>query len=87
MADSTQVQKAIQIVNDTLVSEFELDPAAVVPEARMREDLHLDSLDAVDLIVALEKALKVQIPETVAREMRTVGDVHQYILKASAEQP
>jgi len=87
MAEQTQAQKAIQIVNETLVSEFELDPAAVVPEARMREDLRLDSLDAVDLIVALEKALKVQIPEAVAREMRTVGDVHAYILKTTGEQP
>jgi acyl carrier protein len=83
MADANQdpAQKAIDIVNQTLISEFELEPSAVVPEARMREDLRLDSLDAVDLIVALEKALKVQIPETEAREMRTVGDVHQYVLK------
>jgi len=51
----------------------------------MREDLGLDSLDAVDLIVALEKALRVQIPETVAREMRTVGDVHEYIRRVAAE--
>ena len=83
MADANQdtAQKAIDIVNQTLISEFELEPSAVVPEARMREDLRLDSLDAVDLIVALEKALKVQIPETEAREMRTMGDVHQYVLK------
>lgn len=83
MADANpdSAQKAIDIVNQTLISEFELEPSAVVPEARMREDLRLDSLDAVDLIVALEKALKVQIPETEAREMRTVGDVHQYVLK------
>ncbi|MBJ6765894.1 acyl carrier protein [Myxococcaceae bacterium JPH2] len=85
MGEQNLAEKAIQIVNQTLVSEFELDPAAVVPEARMREDLHLDSLDAVDLIVALEKALGVQIPETEAREMRTVGDVHQYVLKMAAE--
>src|SRR5712692_4207135 len=77
MADPTRAEKAIQIVNQTLLKEFELEPAALVPEARMREDLGLDSLEAVDLIVALEKALKVQIPETVAREMRTVGDAHR----------
>jgi acyl carrier protein len=45
----------------------------------------LDSLDAVDLVVALEKALRVQIPETVAREMRTVGDVHEYIRGVAGE--
>ncbi len=45
----------------------------------LREDLGLDSLDAVDLIVAMEKALAVHIPEDVARKMRTVGDIHAYI--------
>jgi acyl carrier protein len=85
MVDPMTAERAIQIVNETLVSEFELEASAVVPQARMREDLSLDSLDAVDLIVALEKALQVQIPEAIAREMRTVGDVHEYILKVAAD--
>ena len=79
MAEKTMAEQAIQVVNDTLVKEFELDSSKITPEARMREDLGLDSLDAVDLIVALEKALKVEIPEEVARQMRTVGDIHAYI--------
>jgi acyl carrier protein len=85
MSTEIDVAKAIQLVNETLVSEFEVEPHKVVPEARMREDLGLDSLDAVDLIVALEKAIKVQIPEAVARDMRTVGDVHAYIQKVASE--
>jgi len=85
MADSITAVQAIQIVDEILIREFELDRAAVVPRARMREDLGLDSLDAVDLIVALEKALSVQIPETTAREMRTVGEVHDYILKVAGD--
>jgi acyl carrier protein len=85
MADSTPAAKAIQIVNATLIEEFELEPSSVVPQARMREDLGLDSLDAVDLIVTLEKVFSVQIPEATAREMRTVGDVHEYILKVAGD--
>lgn len=81
MAEKTKAEMAISIVNDTLVNEFELDRAKISAEARMREDLGLDSLDAVDLIVALEKALSVQIPEDVARQMRTVGDIYGYIQK------
>ncbi|MGQ0504719.1 MAG: acyl carrier protein [Myxococcaceae bacterium] len=81
MAEPTLAEQAIQIVHNTLVSEFELDPAKLTPEARMREDLGLDSLDAVDLIVALEKALGAQIPEETARQMRTIGDIHGYITK------
>jgi acyl carrier protein len=61
------------------LNEFELEPSAIVPRARMREDLGLDSLDAVDLSVAIEKALHVRVPEEFAREMRTVGDVHDYV--------
>ncbi len=79
MEDSAQVARAIDVVNETLLGEFELDRFAIVPEARIREDLGLDSLDAVDLIVALEKALHLRIPEEVAHEMRTVGDVHNYL--------
>jgi acyl carrier protein len=82
MADSLLVDRALRVVNQTLLNEFELPESAIVPEARMREDLGLDSLDAVDLIVALEKALKVRIPEELAREMRTVGDVHNYVRTA-----
>jgi acyl carrier protein len=79
MADSTGAARAIELVNETLANEFELEPSAVVPEARMREDLGLDSLDAVDLIVAIEKALHIRVPEELAREMQTVGDVHRYV--------
>jgi acyl carrier protein len=69
-------------VTETLVSEFELDRDRIVPAAKLREDLGLDSLDGVDLIVALEKSLNVRIPETEARQMRTVGDIHAFIDKA-----
>jgi acyl carrier protein len=79
MADSVLVTRAIRMVNETLVNEFELAPSAIVPEARLREDLGLDSLDAVDLIVALEKALHLRIPEEVAHGMRSIGDVYNYV--------
>ena len=64
MADPQALEKVRKLVRDTLVSEFELEAGKVVPEARLREELGLDSLDGVDLIVALEKALAVQIPES-----------------------
>ena len=84
MTDSSKAQAAQHIVVDTLVSEFELERDKIVPTARLREDLGLDSLDGVDLIVALEKALQVQIPETDARQMRSVADIFTFIDKAIA---
>lgn len=84
MAEPTLAEKVRNVVTETLVSEFELDREKIVPGARLREDLGLDSLDGVDLIVALEKALNVRIPESDARQMRTVGDIHTFIDKAIA---
>jgi acyl carrier protein len=83
MAETNPLAERVrQVVTETLVSEFELDRERIVPAAKLREDLGLDSLDGVDLIVALEKSLNVRIPETDARQMRTVGDIHAFIDKA-----
>ncbi len=72
-------EEIIQKVDHILVEEFELEEDAVVPTASLREDLDLDSLDAVDLIVALEKAFGFRIDEKVVVDMKTVGDIHGYI--------
>ncbi len=84
MTDANLAEKVRQVVTDTLVSEFELEATRIVPAAKLREDLGLDSLDGVDLIVALEKSLNVRIPEADARQMRTVADIHTFIDKAVA---
>jgi acyl carrier protein len=84
MSETPSIESVRKIVVDTLVSEFELEREKIVPTARLREDLGLDSLDGVDLIVALEKALSVQIPETDARQIRTVADIYQFIEKTAA---
>ena len=68
-------------VNTAIAEEFELDPAALTPEKRLIEDLGLDSLDSVDLIAALERAFKVKCPESEARALRTVGDIHQFVAR------
>jgi acyl carrier protein len=72
-------EQIIEKVDEILIEEFELAPEDVVPEASLREDLDLDSLDAVDLIVALEKAFGFRIDEKVLVEMKTVGDMHEYV--------
>lgn len=44
-----------QEVTDLLVQLFELDAAEITPESRLYEDLELDSIDAVDMVVHLQK--------------------------------
>ncbi len=66
-------------IDRILVEEFELDAADVVPDARLREDLDLDSLDAVDMVVLLEKKVGTRVDDKVVARLRTVGHVHAYV--------
>ena len=59
-----------------MVDEFECEPDALVPEALLGKDLDLDSLDGVDLVVALEKEFSCRIPEAEARGIKTLGDIY-----------
>jgi acyl carrier protein len=54
---------------------FELDSVRVQPDARLVEDLELDSLDAIDLAVKVEETTGVAFDEARIRELRTVDDV------------
>ena len=70
-------EEILATVARIMIDEFEAEPDALVPEARLREDLGMDSLDGVDLVVALEIAFGFRIPEADARGIRTLGDVHE----------
>lgn len=54
---------------------FELDSERVQPDARLIEDLELDSLDAFDLAVKVEEVTGIAFDEAKIRELRTIGDV------------
>ncbi len=78
------VEEIIQKVDHILVEEFELEADLVVPDAQLREDLDLDSLDGVDLVVALEKTFGVRVADKAVMEMKTVSDIHAYIRQQHA---
>jgi acyl carrier protein len=74
-------QEIIERANVALAEEFELDVDAMRPEAAFREDLGLDSLDAVDMVVVLEQTFGIKIGKDPAiASIRTLGDMHAYIL-------
>jgi acyl carrier protein len=62
-----------------LVERFELDPALIEPEARLYEDLDLDSIDAVDLAISVQELTGRRIRPQEFREVRTVADVQKEI--------
>ena len=62
-------------ISRTLVEMFELDPNIVTPEARLVEDLDLDSIDAVDMAAKLQELTGKRLAEEDLRGMRTLEDV------------
>ncbi len=62
-------------VAQVLEETFEIDPARIVPEARLYDDLDIDSIDAVDLIVKLKPMLNKPVKPEHFRAVRTVEDV------------
>ncbi len=75
----------VSMVNKILVDEFEKEENEIKPESSLFDDLELDSLDGIDLIVALEKAVKqatskeVKIDEDKAKSLKTVNDIYKVI--------
>ncbi|OHD14787.1 MAG: hypothetical protein A2086_13895 [Spirochaetes bacterium GWD1_27_9] len=73
------------LVNKVLMDEFEKDEGELKETASLFDDLELDSLDGIDLIVALEKAVKgklgrdVKIEEEKAKGLKTVGDIYTVV--------
>ncbi|KAA8728668.1 MAG: acyl carrier protein [Ewingella americana] len=70
-----QKQDIYQEIRVLLVKLFELDEEDIKPESRLYEDLELDSIDAVDLIVHLQKTTGRKIKPEMFKSVRTVQDV------------
>jgi acyl carrier protein len=64
-----------QKMKEILVETFELDPEKITPEARLLNDLDLDSIDAVDLIVKLQQYTNRKIDPETFKQVRTIQDV------------
>lgn len=72
LPDKTEVMETLTAY---LTEMFELSPGDITPEAKLFEDLGLDSIDAVDLVVRLQDYTGRKIPAAEFKSVRTVGDV------------
>ena len=66
-------------VRDVIVRELSVPESKVTEEATFDGDLSADSLDVVELVMALEDEFDVEIPEEDAEKIRTVGDAVRYL--------
>jgi acyl carrier protein len=68
-----------QRVKDIIVEQLGVKPDQVTPEAKFIEDLGADSLDTVELVMALEEEFGIEVPDEQAEKLQSVGDVIKYI--------
>ena len=71
MTKNELFERIVSILTDS----FEIETARITPEARLYDDLDIDSIDAVDLVVELKKYTGKQIQPDDFKSVRTVGDV------------
>lgn len=68
-------------IKDIIVEQLGVDPEKVKPEASFIDDLGADSLDIVELVMAMEEEFDLEIPDEDAEKLKTVNDVQEYLTK------
>ena len=81
MAEKTIEQK----VKDIIVEQLGVNADQVTSDAKFIEDLGADSLDTVELVMALEEEFGHEIPDEEAEKLQSVGDVIKYIEEIRAK--
>ncbi|MDC8829455.1 acyl carrier protein [Alteromonas gilva] len=78
-------ENILQQVRDTLVELFDLEPSEIVPQARLYDDLDIDSIDAVDLLIDLKKTTSVDLTPAQFKQVRTIQDVVDVLAELSVK--
>lgn len=71
-------------VKEVIVEKLGVSPEQVTSEASFIDDLGADSLDQVELVMALEEAFEIEIPDEDAEKMTTVKDAIEYLRSHTA---
>ena len=81
MADKTIEQR----IKDIIIEQLGVTAEQVTPEAKFIEDLGADSLDPVELVMALEEEFGLEIPDDEAEKLQSVGDVIKHVEDSQAK--
>ena len=71
--------EALAALREVAVEVLSVEPDAVTEDARFKEDLDADSLDLVELVMALEEAFDITVEETELEDITTVGQAFDLI--------
>lgn len=81
MAEKFTKEQIFDELKKILVEELEINDGDIVPEANLFEDLDLDSIDAVDIAVRMQKFTDKKLSPAQFREIRTIDDVVNAVYK------
>jgi acyl carrier protein len=73
------MEAVTQKVTAILEEQLGVESSALVPEANLLDDLGADSLDVVELVMSLEEAFTMEVPDDDVENIRTVKDIVDYI--------
>lgn len=69
----------------TIVAEqLGVDLGEITGDASILDDLGADSLDVVELVMAIEEAFDIEVPDEDVEAMRTIGDMERYVMQHAA---
>jgi len=71
-------------VKEIIVEQLGVNADQVKPEAKMIEDLGADSLDAVELVMAIEEEFGIEVPDEEAEKLVAVNDITTYVTKVKS---
>lgn len=72
-------QEIISRINAFMVEDFEVEESSITPAADLKETLDLDSLDYIDLVVAIEQNFGFKVKPEDFQTMKTIQDFYNYV--------
>ncbi|MFP6623845.1 MAG: acyl carrier protein [Myxococcota bacterium] len=78
-------ETAVEVLSEKLrglmAEQLGVEPGEIKPDSNILEDLGADSLDVVEMVMAIEDAFDIEIEDSDAEAMRTVADIEAYVAK------
>jgi len=72
-------EQIIKTINRLLIQEFEIEEAVISPNAHLKDDLGLESLDFVDIAVIVKKEFGITLKGEEVTSIKTMGNLYDYI--------
>ena len=81
MAGRAEIAALEERIRGVVARQLGVEVSEVLPDASLQEDLGADSLELVELLMALEDEFDIEVPEEVAESITTIADVERYIIE------